>query len=72
MMKWTKWLGLTGAVLLICAGATLVLVLRASLPQTTGTLALPGLERPVRVVRDVHGVPTLAATSRHDLYMALG
>jgi penicillin amidase len=72
VMKWMKRLGLAAAVLLICAGMSVVLVLRASLPQTTGTLALSGLERPVRVVRDVHGVPTLAATSRHDLYMALG
>jgi penicillin G amidase len=72
MMWWTKRLGLAAAVLLICAGATVSFMLRASLPQTDGTLALPGLERPVRVVRDAHGVPTIVATSRHDLYMALG
>lgn len=47
-------------------------MLRASLPQTTGDLALPGLERPVRVMRDAHGVPSIIASSWHDLYMALG
>jgi len=42
------------------------------MPQTTGNLVLPGLEKPVRVMRDAHGIPSIAAASRHDLYMALG
>jgi penicillin G amidase len=46
--------------------------LRASLPQTTGTLALAGLAAPVTVVRDSAGVPTIKAQNTHDLYMALG
>ena len=72
MKRWTKRLGLGAAILLICAAAVSFLMLRASLPQTTGTLVLPGLEHSVRVMRDPHGVPSIQAANRHDLYMALG
>jgi penicillin amidase len=72
MMRWAKRLALGALVLLVCAGAAGGLWWRASLPQTNGTLALPGLEQPVRVIRDAHGVPTIVAGSRHDAYMALG
>jgi penicillin amidase len=46
--------------------------LRASLPQTNGTLTLPGLEKPIRALRDSHGIPTIEASNQHDLYMAPG
>jgi penicillin G amidase len=72
MRRRMKLLGLCASVLLICAGVAGVLMLRASLPQTDGTVALPGLEKPVRVLRDAHGVPSILATSQHDLSMALG
>lgn len=72
MRRWTKRLGFGAGILLISAVAFGFLMLRASLPQTTGDLALPGLERPVRVMRDAHGVPSIIASSWHDLYMALG
>ena len=72
MMGWVKRLGLGATVLLLCAGAIGAVMLRASLPQTNGTLALPGLERPVHVIRDSHGIPAIEATNQHDLYMALG
>jgi penicillin G amidase len=72
MMRWTRRLGLSAGVLLICATALGLLMLRASLPQTDGTLALPGLEKPVRVLRDAHGVPSILASTQHDLYVALG
>jgi penicillin amidase len=72
MRRRMKLLGLCAGVLLICAGVAGVLMLRASLPQTDGTVTLPGLEKPVRVLRDAHGVPSILAASQHDLYMALG
>ena len=76
MRRWTKRLGFGAGLLLIFAAGIGFLIgflmLRASLPQTTGSLALPGLERPVRVLRDAHGIPSILASSRHDLYMALG
>jgi penicillin amidase len=72
MTRWAKRLGLGAAILLVGAGVLVFGMLRASLPQTTGRLALPGLEKPVSVVRDRHGVPAIQANSQHDLYMALG
>ena len=58
MRRWTKRLGFGAGLLLIFAAGIGFLIgflmLRASLPQTTGSLALPGLERPVRVIRDAH------------------
>ncbi|WP_417491704.1 penicillin acylase family protein [Maricaulis sp.] len=46
--------------------------LYASLPQTTGTLGLAGLEAPADIVRDGHGVPHIFAANSHDAYFALG
>ena len=36
------------------------------------TLALPGLDAPVRIVTDRYGVPHIRATSERDLYLAWG
>jgi penicillin G amidase len=72
MVRWTKRLGLGAGVLLICGGLICWLVLWSSLPQTQGNLQLSGLEKSVSVVRDAHGIPTISASSQHDLYMALG
>lgn len=43
-----------------------------ALPTVDGELTLPGLGRPVRIERDVHGIPTLKAENRADLLFALG
>ena len=43
-----------------------------ALPQTSGTLTVPGLERPVTVVRDVAGIAHIRAETVHDLFMAQG
>ena len=43
-----------------------------ALPQTSGTLTVPGLERPVTVVRDVVGIAHIRAETVHDLFMAQG
>ncbi len=45
---------------------------RASWPQTTGTLDLKGLQADVQVLRGARGVPQIYATSDHDLFMAQG
>ena len=45
---------------------------RRRLPQTAGTLRLPGLEAAVEVVRDRWGVPHIYAESTHDLMVAQG
>jgi len=60
-------------ILLLVAGAgSAALFLHSSLPQTDGTIALPGLEKSARVSRDAHGIPTIAAASEHDAAFALG
>ncbi|MBO1336482.1 penicillin acylase family protein [Streptomyces sp. VRA16 Mangrove soil] len=45
---------------------------RASLPQTTGSIQLDGLDGPVQVKRDGYGVPQIYAASDEDLFMAQG
>jgi penicillin amidase len=41
-------------------------------PQTTGTIAVPGLHKPVSVLRDRHGLIQILADDTHDLFMAQG
>jgi penicillin amidase len=43
-----------------------------SFPQTTGTLAIPGLQSKVEVRRDDAGIPQISASSAHDLFLAEG
>jgi penicillin G amidase len=59
-------------VLLAAAAGGGYLWLRTSLPVTSGTIVLKGLSAPVRIVRDVHGIPTIAAANERDAAFALG
>ncbi|MBI2618486.1 MAG: penicillin acylase family protein, partial [Ignavibacteriales bacterium] len=43
-----------------------------SFPQTKGTLDIAGLEKAVRVYRDVFGVPHIIAETDHDAFVAAG
>lgn len=45
---------------------------RASLPQTTGEIRVPGLSADVDVKRDDHGVPQIYADTDDDLFRAQG
>ncbi|MFF0222715.1 penicillin acylase family protein [Streptomyces sp. NPDC004629] len=45
---------------------------RASFPQTTGSITLDGLSGPVDVKRDGYGIPQVYASSDEDLFMAQG
>lgn len=58
--------------LLLCTLGAGWLYLRTSLPQTTGTLTVAGLDGPVEIVRDAAGVPHIFATTDHDAIFALG
>jgi penicillin amidase len=44
----------------------------SSLAQLDGTVTLSGLQAPVSVVRDAHGVPHLTAANLEDLFFAQG
>ncbi len=73
--KFSHWLffTLTGLVvfaLLITLGG--YLFLRRSLPQTSGTIQVAGLDGPVEITRDADGVPHIVATTDHDAYFAMG
>lgn len=46
--------------------------LRTSLPDEQGEVALAGIDRPVAIIRDRHGIPTVRAASEHGAYFALG
>ncbi|TSB21919.1 penicillin acylase family protein [Streptomyces benahoarensis] len=64
-------------VLLLVAGIAFgsfwgVNTVRASLPQTTGSLKLAGLTDPVDVRRDAHGIPQIYADTDEDLFRAQG
>ncbi|MBZ5532530.1 MAG: penicillin acylase family protein [Acidobacteriia bacterium] len=45
---------------------------RRSLAQLDGTIQLAGLQAPVSVIRDAHGVPHLTAANLPDLFFAQG
>ena len=51
---------------------TLDTLSRAALARIDGSIALPGLEKPVTVTRDQWGVPHINAQSTRDLYFAQG
>lgn len=56
---------------LTLAGLTIYAV-RASFPQESGKVIIPGLESEVKVQRDKWGIPQIYAFSEHDLYLAQG
>ncbi|MDX2777244.1 penicillin acylase family protein [Streptomyces caniscabiei] len=49
-----------------------VSTVRASFPQTKGSITLDGLSGPVDVKRDGYGIPQIYASSDADLFMAQG
>ncbi len=62
----TRWL-VVGLVIVLVAGlVSEYLWLRTSLPKTTGTVTLAGLDSLVEVVRDANGVPHIFAESPKD------
>ncbi|MCG2589896.1 penicillin acylase family protein [Rhodohalobacter sulfatireducens] len=44
----------------------------SGLPEWNGTLTAEGLDGPVEIVRDEHGIPYIEATTERDLYFAQG
>ncbi|MGY5007300.1 penicillin acylase family protein [Streptomyces sp. 900105755] len=49
-----------------------VSTVRASFPQTKGSITLDGLSGPVTVKRDGYGIPQIYASTDEDLFMAQG
>ncbi|MBZ6173634.1 penicillin acylase family protein [Streptomyces olivaceus] len=57
---------------LVFGGYWSVSTVRASFPQTKGSITLDGLSGPVDVKRDGYGIPQVYASSEEDLFMAQG
>lgn len=65
------------AFLVVLAGIVIVLtylysITRAALPQLDGSLKVIGLAAKVTITRDVHGVPTIEASSLEGVFFAQG
>jgi penicillin G amidase len=70
-------LGVLGAVVVLGGGWQrtqdgFAALARASLAQLDGEIALPGLQRPVTVIRDSIGIPHIYAENLDDLFFAQG
>ena len=62
-----------GVVVIAVAGALFLLwTVQRSFPQTAGELTVEGLRDTVTVQRDARGIPTVTASSTHDLFFAQG
>jgi len=72
MRRWIFRLSLLLLSVLLFAALALWWLLRASLPQLDGEIALPGLSAPVTIRRDALGVVTIDAQNQHDAVRALG
>ena len=64
---------LVGALLLfVVLVTTVMLVLRASLPQLDGEIRVAGLIATASIERDAEGIPVITASNRADLAFATG
>lgn len=73
--RWKRRLLLAGCVLAagpLLAAAGGLAFWRASLPETSGAVALSGLRGKVEAIRDVNGVPHIFADGLDDAWRALG
>jgi len=71
-MKWFIRILLTVVILLLVVILGGWLYLRTSLPKTSGSIQLSGLDGPVEIVRDEDGVPHIFAGTDMDALYALG
>ena len=63
---------IAGLIVALAALVWVYSIARAALPQLDGSLKVSGLAAPVTVIRDGHGVPTIAAATFEDLFFAQG
>ncbi len=73
ILKRLVWIALLLLVVGITVGGSLIAVVTVrSLPQTTGSISIAGLDKPVLVDRDASGIPWIEAETTHDLFLAQG
>ncbi|HWS85193.1 MAG TPA: penicillin acylase family protein [Ktedonobacteraceae bacterium] len=66
------WMWMIVLVLIFLLTGMWLWLVRRTLPQTSGKLVLAGLEQSVFVTRDQWGVPSISATTLHDVAFAQG
>ena len=71
-MKYLKWTITTILTLVFLAAAGSWLWLQSKKPDTNTELHLPGLQKPVEILYDEHGIPHIYAANEQDAYCALG
>ena len=71
MKPWKFWLSFV-AIILVAVIAIGLGWMRSSLPQLDGALEIAGLEAPITIARDSHGVPHIDAANENDLAFGLG
>ncbi|MGH6961003.1 MAG: penicillin acylase family protein, partial [Dongiaceae bacterium] len=74
-MRWVRrglYALLTVVALTVLAGIGGYVWLRGSLPQTSGTVVVTGIDGPAEIVRDDDGIVTIRAASEADAWFALG
>ena len=64
--------GIVVGIVVILVGAGWWLLYRRPLPLVSGSVTVQGLEAPVRILRDGHGVPHVYAESARDAAFAMG
>ncbi len=75
MKRFLRWGGLAlavVAVVCVAAGIGIYVRVRGALPRLDGEVVLAGLESPVQIEYDAHGVPALRGAGRHDIARATG
>src|SRR5882757_7133241 len=71
-MRVVRWALAVVSIVLVAIIGLLLWYRQASLPEHEGTLLVGALSRPVRIVRDDAGVPTISAQTEADALFALG
>ena len=67
-----RYAGFAILLVIVALLAVLLWYRQASLPVHEGTFIVPGLQQPVRIERDGHGIPHIVAANEHDATFALG
>src|SRR5258706_3463660 len=71
-MRVVRWLLATMSIVLFAMVGLWFWYRQASLPEHEGTLPVTWLPRPVQIIRDEAGVPTISAQTEPDALFALG
>ncbi|HNP72172.1 MAG TPA: penicillin acylase family protein [Kouleothrix sp.] len=72
LLRILRWALIVLVLALLLVGGGGYVWLRGALPQTTGSLKVPGLSAPVEIIRDTDAVPHIRAANEADALFGLG